>query len=305
MESVRIFLESSTIHGLFYISKTRKIEKLFWFLVVVAGFSTASFLIYESFLSWEETPVKTNIETLPITELRLPKVTVCPPKNTFTDLNYDLLMAENITYTNKIKIEMFKQFRSILNDHIFMDDINHLEEKDRFYNWYHGLSDFRNLTIGKDHYLNTVATSGIISTQYFGNYYKPNLVQDTTSIVVKIYIPAYALDNKNVTLHINLEKNSMTDLPSGHDRFMLFDQGFTYLDPEETQYNRNYSPPNQGLPSFFKPYAMIRIVDPDILKNQNIELMPGFNLSWYYSGGDIKHEKEFNDLFIDTKDFTR
>ena len=169
MESVRIFLESSTIHGLYYISKTRKIEKLFWSLVVVGGFFTASLLIYESFLSWEETPVKTNIETLPITELRLPKATVCPPKNTSTDLNYDLLMAENITYTNKIKIEFFKQFRSILNDHIFMDDINHLDEKDRFYNWYHGLSDFRNLTIGKDHYLDTVATSGMISTQYFGN----------------------------------------------------------------------------------------------------------------------------------------
>ena len=48
--------------------------------MVVGGFSTASFLIFESFLFWHESPVKTNIETLPITDLKFPKVTVCPPK---------------------------------------------------------------------------------------------------------------------------------------------------------------------------------------------------------------------------------
>ena len=240
MESVRTFLESSTIHGLSYIPKTRSYAKLFWILVVVGGFSTASFLIFESFLFWRESPVKTNIETLPIAELKFPKVTVCPPKNTFTDLNYDLLMAQNLTYSNNMKIEMLQKFKSILNDHIFMDDINHLDEKDRFYNWYHGLSDFRKLTEDKDHMLNTVATSGVIITQYFGNDYKPNLVQATTAIIIKIFIPALALDNDNVTLHINLEKNSMTDLPSGFERFMVFDNGFTYLDAEETHYNRKF-----------------------------------------------------------------
>ena len=30
-----------------------------------------------------------------------PKVTVCPPRNTFTDLNYDLQMVENKTMENK------------------------------------------------------------------------------------------------------------------------------------------------------------------------------------------------------------
>ena len=301
MESVRIFLESSTIHGLSYISKTRNYAKLFWILVVVAGFSTASFLIFESFLFWHESPVKTNIETLPITELKFPKVTVCPPKNTFTDLNYDLLMAEKQAYTDKLKLELLQQFRKILKDHIFMDDIFHLAEKDRFYNWYHGLSNFRELAVGKNHNLDTVATSGVISTQYFGNDYKSHLVQSATSIMIKIFIPAFAIDNDNVTLNINLEKNSMTNLPSGHDRFMVFDKGFTYLDPEETQYNRKYSPPNQDLPIFFRPYAIVRDVNPDLLSNQNMESMPGFNLSWHYSGVQVQQAN----MFEDTKDFTR
>ena len=97
MECVTTFLESSTIHGLAYIASGRKYVRLFWTLVVVSGFTGAGILINASFQSWADSPVKTTIETQPISEITFPKVTVCPPKNTYTDLNYDLLMAENMT----------------------------------------------------------------------------------------------------------------------------------------------------------------------------------------------------------------
>ena len=97
MESVRAYLESSTVHGLVYISSTRRLARLFWILVVMAGFTGAGYMIYQSFDGWAESPVKTTIETLPITEITLPKVTVCPPKNTFTNLNYDLMLLETMT----------------------------------------------------------------------------------------------------------------------------------------------------------------------------------------------------------------
>ena len=76
MEGVNTFLESSTIHGLTYISTTRKYVRLFWSLVVLMGFLGASLLIKESFDSWSEIPVMTNIETVPITDIEFPKVTV-------------------------------------------------------------------------------------------------------------------------------------------------------------------------------------------------------------------------------------
>ena len=97
MEGVTTFLESSTMHGLGYIPRTRKYARLFWILVVLAGFSTAGYLIQQSFQSWAESPVKTTVETLPISEITFPKITVCPPRNTFTDLNYDLMAIENDT----------------------------------------------------------------------------------------------------------------------------------------------------------------------------------------------------------------
>ena len=143
MEVVKTFLESSTIHGLSYISRTRKYSRLFWTLVVMTGFITAGFMIKESLQGWSESPVKTAVETLPITDLKFPKVTVCPPKKTYTDLNYDMLLAENMSLTEEMKDELYKFALHIINNHTYMDDLNMLKEYDRYYNWYNGLTKIR------------------------------------------------------------------------------------------------------------------------------------------------------------------
>ena len=141
MEGVRTFLESSTIHGLTYISTTRKYARIIWILVVITGFVGASLIIKESFDSWSESPVKTTIETLPISDIKFPKVTVCPPRNTFTDLNYDLMMTENITLTKNMRDDMFKYALDVINeDSFYGNNWTKLHEEDRFYNWYHGYS---------------------------------------------------------------------------------------------------------------------------------------------------------------------
>ena len=115
MEGVSTFFESSTIHGLSYIAKTRKFVRLFWILVIIVGFVGASLIIKESFESWSESPVKTTIETFPISDIKFPKITVCPPKNTFTDLNYDLMITENLTLTPQMKDDMFKYALEVIN----------------------------------------------------------------------------------------------------------------------------------------------------------------------------------------------
>ena len=106
METLKGFIESSTIHGVPHISKTKKFTKFFWCLVVILGFILAGALIFQSFETWAGSPVKTTIETRPITEIMFPKVTVCPPKNTFTDLNYDLKITKNMTLVNDTRNEL-------------------------------------------------------------------------------------------------------------------------------------------------------------------------------------------------------
>merc|ERR1712240_678489 len=92
------FCEASTIHGLSYIASSKSFAKLVWITIVITCFTFAGILIHQSFQSWEESPIKTTVQTLPISEISFPKVTVCPPKNTFTNLNYDLHMAEKMTF---------------------------------------------------------------------------------------------------------------------------------------------------------------------------------------------------------------
>ena len=121
MEEVKTFLDSSTIHGLAYISNTRKFIRAFWTIIVIGGFIGSVILIYQSFQSWNKSPIKTTIETVPIAEITLPKVTVCPPKNTYTNLNYDLLTLENTTLDNATRNELQQFALELIQDHVFQD----------------------------------------------------------------------------------------------------------------------------------------------------------------------------------------
>ena len=174
MECIKTFLESSTIHGLSYISTTRRCVRVFWSLVVIAGFLIAGALIYRAFQGWEESPETTSIQTLPLSEITFPKVTVCPPMDSFTNLNYDL-MPVNKTVPKDLKMK--KNAWKILDELVFKEDFKKnkmffIEEENIFSNWYYGISEINieKLGIGKESYdFKTGATSGSFRTQNFGS----------------------------------------------------------------------------------------------------------------------------------------
>ena len=51
-------------------------------------------MIQQSFQSWSDSPIKTTIETLPISAIKSPKIIVCPPPDTYTNLNPDVVETE-------------------------------------------------------------------------------------------------------------------------------------------------------------------------------------------------------------------
>ena len=86
--------------------------------------------------SWSDSPIKTTIESLPVTKVRLPKVTVCPPKNTFTDLNYDLMLTEDMKVDMETKNELTEFAMMIIQDHMHEENmirIRQFNEENRFY----------------------------------------------------------------------------------------------------------------------------------------------------------------------------
>ena len=143
MNLLKEYLATSTIHGLSYIASTKNFVKLFWILTVLSGFSLASYLIYQSFQDWEENPITTTVETLPISKITFPKVSVCPPVKTLTNLNFDLLNDGNMTLDNESRIELFKtalETLDMLNYEDALQNLSLVSEKNRFYNWYNGYS---------------------------------------------------------------------------------------------------------------------------------------------------------------------
>ena len=81
MKLVKEYFETSSLHGLVFINDTNHpLAKFFWVCVVVTGFIGAGIMIEKSNSGWYNNQVSTTIETLPITDVKIPLITVCPPK---------------------------------------------------------------------------------------------------------------------------------------------------------------------------------------------------------------------------------
>ena len=278
MDGIKDFLESSTIHGVTYVSTTRKYVRIFWIFVVISGFSTAGYLINQSFKSWNESPISTIVETRPITELTFPKVTVCPPKNTYTDLNYDLMMTENMTLDNDTMNELIQYSVEFLIDDLYtniMKNLSLIQDNDRYYNWYHG-----NTPIAFPHYeclsydcdgivydVDTNATSGTIFTQYFGQNFDASKVDTDVALKVRVFKP-----DGDYTQHFVIEKTSMKDLTVGKDE-LKFD--YVIINGDTRSFNYTY-PETKSL-------NLVRKVTRADLQTQKLDIMPGFKITWYYS----------------------
>ena len=260
----------------------------------MTGFVGASLLIRESFASWSESPVKTTIETLPISEIKLPKVTVCPPRNTFTDLNYDLIMTENMTLTQEMRDEMFKYAINVINaDSFSRSDFVKLEEENRFFNWYHGYTK-----IQSTHKIYNAATSGVVNTQYYGQQFISELVEKKIEYRVHVFPPKSVQYNKNVTLHFSLERVSMTGL-TGDSKDEVYIEGFGDLDTDQSTAFTNSTPPG-----VYRYIIFTQDVSSEVVEQQKLDMMPGFRLSWWYTGAEVTPERRFKNDKI-TKHFVR
>ena len=317
MEGFRTFLESSTIHGLVYIStSSQRLVRLFWVLVVGLGFTGAGILIYQSFQDWSENPITTTLETLPMTEITLPKVTVCPPKNTYTNLNHDLMKTENVTLDIATRNQIASDAVGLIQNHSFheyMTNFSVFRENNRYSNWYKGYTQMRTRlpywgqdlkqsnTLDGNYYtagdyklkyfVKTNAPSGFISTQYFGEKFNADLIQGQIQWDFIIDIPAILQWNKNVSLSVELEKNIIKSF----DRFMINSFDYSY---KNNTIKDTLSPP--GSLGDHWSFKLERKMTVDDINDLEMDFMPGFRLKWYYSEGQAEednHQKPTNALF--------
>ena len=141
MRDFKEFLETSSLHGLLLISLNKGFTRLFWVVVVVLGFLGAGILMRNSVRSWYEIPVSTTIETRPIADLSFPVVTVCPPRKTYTNINYDLVTADRMELDKEFRLELYNYVVTFIQDMEYSESLADLlsyREDGRFTNWYLG-----------------------------------------------------------------------------------------------------------------------------------------------------------------------
>ena len=292
------FLETSSIAGISRIGFGSKFSRFIWFLIVSAGFGFAAYFIQEQFQAWQDSPFKTVIETFPISEIEFPKVTVCPPKNTFTNLNYDLENFENVTITNKTKNDVLEYFMMLVNN-LKLDELKKnfslFEERDRYSDWYNGISEinmpapdynydynsYSYVFSGMKYTVNSCSNNGSISTKNFGDSFDTNTFSTMMKMkyILVIHIPEEVRLSGNARLILHVKMNTINDIPQGGGYDII------EIEREEVDGNKWHSfKRTVKINSYRRSYLIT--LDRSVNENYfsvDMEKMPGFNITWSYS----------------------
>ena len=214
---------------------------------MLSGFCFSGYLIWNSVDNWQKNPVATTISTHPIEMVTFPRVYVCPPKGTYTNLNYDIVENSNKLLSN----DQVANLTSFINELTYkgeqehaLNDIDSFVEENKFYNWYSGMS-----TVTKPFYVprfgqpsqvishRTSRTSGFIQSPYFGQKFQKNKFYSIMLITIII---------KDILLHVSEETKlvleiqmDMKEVQGGHEDLSVSLMGGWY--PETIEEFTNWA----------------------------------------------------------------
>ena len=199
-------MEASSLAGLSFISSSKFLwSRSLWIIAVILSVFLALYQIDSTFKSWDKNPVYIDIQVLPISAVKLPGITVCPPKGSHTGLNYDLIRARNITLDYKDRQEMINYAVDQIIDkeaEVYKDYLERFLEKERPRNWLNGISHLA-LPGTSQYSFQTSALSGSISTPSFGKkFYRGDFLND---LIYKFWIePEFWTKYRNTFFVIDL-----------------------------------------------------------------------------------------------------
>ena len=286
MKEFKHFLDSSTIHGVQHVSSERSCFRLIWIFVIVCGFSISFYLINNSFSNWNQSPITTTIETVPITQMTFPKITVCPPRNTKTNINVDLIEAENIDFDEDTRNELLNFARDVIQDDFYnqmMTNLSKLHEENRYFNWYQGYSELKYPLIdsmGRVSYIvKTSATSGSVATQYFSEKFNPHNIDPKVYFGMTFIVPDELKHDANYTLFLKIEKEPLDS--TGVKEKMKFGIMST-IDPKLRHFTKNITKSTSRISNSYL-IRFERGFSEDDLNIVQADLMPGFKINWYFN----------------------
>ena len=204
------------------------------------------------------------------------------------------MILQNMTLDNSTRRELVNYATELLYDQLYeniMANISLIEDNERYRHWYHGYTKIKLGKYSAQDYafiydIETYATSGSIFTRYFDHKFDPEKVEKYLRSKVKIKTHDSVGFNPNLTLHLEIEKIMMIDLSdNGRDDFVLAQPPQGNFVTDESLVLKNYTPPDNG---FGEPFiTFTRGVTHEEIKKQTLEKMPGFRLTWNFSGMQV------------------
>ena len=86
-------------------------------------------LIWNSIKQWDQNPIATTITTHPISQLAFPKIYICPPRKTYTNLNYDIVYSNN----TKLTSSQIEQLEKLIDEKIQEAELEKIIEEYDYY----------------------------------------------------------------------------------------------------------------------------------------------------------------------------
>ena len=283
MEGVREFLESSTIHGLSHIASSKQHLRVFWSVVVLASFLLAGGIIRASVLSWEETPVSTTIETLPITEVTFPLVTVCPPKSRYTNLNYDLMSLENARIDDQTKARLSRLAVRLINDALFEKDLLLMKVESGPFNWYRGYDSITLAQKSEEKLsssprtvtweVTTYASSGSVSTVGFREPFEERKfpLYSKQKVIISLPKEIQYVENASIVIRIEHDTESRENIKFRYDNIDLSKKEPLLMEMPVKWCGRLCA------------ITFDRRMEEDYFKRWKSKRLTGMNISWYYN----------------------
>ena len=295
MDGIREYLENSTIHGMNHILKTSRMVRAAWIVIVLMGFSWSGLLIYQSVDNWQQNPVATTISTNPIHQITFPIIYVCPPKNSYTNLNHDIINTHNTTLTD----DQIQQLKYIVDEKIeesekekFIYEINKYYEENKFLNWYLELSEpiiiNSYYVFGYDKqliYYKNSASSGSIGTPYFKEQFQ---YEKFYYLVHYEYTITGISKTDNTTLILELDID-LKEITGGSETLVItsYTREHDYLHHSQVASYRLTGPMKKKIKLGASNISEIKITfERDIhsvyVENWSSRRMTGFQIRWYY-----------------------
>ena len=231
-----------------------------------------------SILSWQKTPVITTIETLPITEAPFPLVTVCPPRRSYTNLNYDLMNMEDVRIDDQTRARLVRLAVKLINDAIFERDLELMKVESGLRNWYRGYDRIYlpikdRLTDKKTYLFYTYASSGSVTTVGFKKDFDAAKFPLKITYKVYIYLPKEIqyVENACIILKIEHDTNEKEYIELNNNKFDL-----SQAEPLELVLPVSYC----GRLCLIK---FNREMVPEYFKGWKLKRMTGMKVSWHYN----------------------